>query len=162
MTMEETNTAGEGTPTEGEHSDLLREAFRFWFNDHDHLRSPFPDYIQAPLKERATDVFLDWVNSLPENPDDEISDEMVAEKFEEILFSEAMEMVKTQDERITLQYPFLPRVGDQVRDKAESDRPESEVVDRHFTQEGNTTYLKVINEPAGGGARWSTKFELPV
>ncbi len=87
---------------------------------------------------------------------------MVAEKFEEILFSEAMEMVKTQDERITLQYPFLPRVGDRVRHKDGGDHPESTVVDRHFSKEGNKTFLKVINEPVEGGQRWSTKFELPV
>ncbi len=147
---------------ESAHGDMIHEAFKFWFNDHAHIRSPFPGYIQPELRQKATDAFLDWVNELPKKEDGEITDEIVVEKFEEILFSLALDMVKTEDERITLRFPFLPRIGDRVQEKGEEGTTgESLVVDRHFVQEGNASYLKVINE-TDEGKRWATRFELPV
>ena len=36
-----------------ESSEMVEETFKFWFTDNEHLRSPFPLYIQAILKENA-------------------------------------------------------------------------------------------------------------
>ena len=40
----------------------------------------------------------------------ELNDEAIAEKFEEIIFEAALPMILTEDERISILYPFLPRL----------------------------------------------------
>jgi len=41
-----------------------------------------------------------------------LNDESIGEKFEKIIFETATKLIKTEDERITIVYPFLPRLKD--------------------------------------------------
>ena len=142
-----------------ESSELVDQTFKFWFNDNQHIRSPFPSYIQTELKSVATAKFFEWANGLNPKAKEEFNDEMIGEKFEEIIFEVASTLVKTEDEKMTIMYPFLPRLGDLLNNE---DQVESTVVDRSFKKDGDHNFIEVSLEKKSSGERWSTKFELPV
>ncbi|NOQ72848.1 MAG: hypothetical protein GQ574_12630 [Crocinitomix sp.] len=143
-----------------ESSELVEQTFRFWFTDQEHIRSPFPNYIRPNLQREATEKFFTWANNINPKAKDELNDEIIGEKFEEIIFETADKLVKTEDERITIQYPFLPRLGDQLKDPQQEG--DSNVVDRIMLKEGDTSYLKVVLENSISKTPWETKFELPL
>lgn len=142
-----------------ESSELVEQTFLFWLNDHGHIRSPFPTYIHGELKQKATERFYDWVNSLQPEAKDELNDEAVGEKFEEFIFETATTLIKTEDERITILYPFLPRLGDALSNE---EGEASEIVDRLIVKEGDTSLLKVTCAKKSDGEKWSTTFTLPI
>ncbi len=145
-----------------ESTELVEQTFSYWFSDHQHVRSPFPDYIHTKLKEKSTDLFYNWVSHLNPKAKDEVNDEIVGEKFEEIIFETATGMVKTEDERITILYPFLPRIGDPIQNETEKAlKNESIVINRNLEKEGDVSYLKIELENATTKENWETKFELP-
>jgi len=148
-------------PNTIESSELVEQTFNFWFTDNDHIRSPFPEYIRPMLKERAVDGFFKWVSNLNPKAKEEVNDEMVAEKFEEIIFEIALNMVMTEDEKITIQYPFLPRVGDEIYANETPDL-KSNIIDRTLLKEGDDSFLKVKAEEVASKKVWETKFELPL
>lgn len=148
-------------PNTVESSELVEQTFNFWFSDNEHIRSPFPEYIRPILKENAVDAFFKWVSNLNPKAKEEVNDEMIAEKFEEIIFETAMGLVHTEDEKITIQYPFLPRVDDEIRNN-EEDVQLSKIIDRTLTKEGDTKFLKVKLENSSDQQVWETKFELPL
>ena len=104
--------------------------------------------------------FFKWVSNLNPKAKEEVNDEMIAEKFEEIIFEAAMGLVHTEDEKITIQYPFLPRVDDEIRNN-EEDVLLSKIIDRALVKEGDTKFLKVKLENISDQQVWETKFELP-
>ncbi|MBD3637544.1 MAG: hypothetical protein HUJ25_09340 [Crocinitomicaceae bacterium] len=141
-----------------ESSELVNQTFEFWFSDNEHIRSPFPSYIHNDLKRIATEKFFAWAKGLNPKAKDELNDEMVGEKFEEIIFESASHLVKTEDERITLLYPFLPRIGDPIQNEGEE---ESKVIDRKMVKEGDHSFLEVTLEKVAAKEKWKTRFELP-
>ena len=142
-----------------ESSELVEETFNFWLNDNGHIRSPFPTYIHSELRPLATTRFFEWAKSLNEEAKDELNDEAIGEKFEEIIFETATTLIKTEDERITILYPFLPRLGDNLKDDSDQ---ESTIVDRSIIKEGDTSFLKVFCETDASKDKWTTTFELPL
>lgn len=148
-------------PNTVESSEMVEQTFTFWFSDNEHIRSPFPEYIRPILKENAVDAFFKWVSNLNPKAKEEVNDEMIAEKLEEIIFETAMGLVHTEDEKITIQYPFLPRVDDEIRNN-EEDIQISKIIDRTLTKEGDTQFLKVKLENVSDQQVWETKFELPL
>lgn len=143
-----------------ESSELVEQIFKFWFSDQGHIRTPFPNYIRPSLKKDATEKFFAWANTIDPKAKDELNDEIIGEKFEEIIFETATDMVQTDDERITILYPFLPRMGDQLNDPKEDGV--SSVIDRTMLKEKDTSYLKVVLENNSSKRQWDTKFELPL
>ena len=148
-------------PNTVESSEMVEQTFTFWFSDNEHIRSPFPEYIRPILKENALDAFFKWVSNLNPKAKEEVNDEMIAEKLEEIIFETAMGLVHTEDEKITIQYPFLPRVDDEIRNN-EEDIQISKIIDRTLLKEGDTIFLKVKLENVSDQQVWETKFELPL
>ena len=142
-----------------ENSELIEQTFNFWFNDNEHIRSPFPSYVQEELKQIAIKKFHIWVENLKPEAKDEVNDEMVGEKFEELIFEAAISLVKTDDERISILYPFLPRLGDEITD---SDKKKSVIVDRMIDKQKDHSFLKVNLENMESKEKWTTKFELPL
>jgi hypothetical protein len=141
-----------------ESSELVEQTFKFWYNDNEHIRSPFPDYIRRDLKLSATEKFFRWASGLDPRAKDELNDEIIGEKFEEIIFEEACALVKTEDERTTIYYPFLPRIGDKLEDNGEAN---SVIVDRVIQKEEDDKFLKLILEKIESKERWETSIELP-
>lgn len=142
-------------------SEMISAAFEFWFSDKGHIRSPFPLYIREPLQMKTLDKFFDWTSKISERAKKEINDEIVAEKFEEILFETASELVKTEDERLTILYPFMPRIGDVIKPKDSSEEKESTVIDRFHLKRDDHSFLKVKLRTIDSDKEWETEFELP-
>jgi hypothetical protein len=139
-------------------SEFLEETFKFWYNDNDHIRSPFPDYIQSKLKIEATEKFYNWLNNLKPEAKDELNDEAIAEKFEEIIFESAVPMILTEEERISILYPFLPRTGDNLHDE---NGIESTILDRIIKKNEDTNFLHLSCINNVTNEKWETSFELP-
>ena len=142
-----------------ESSELVEQTFNFWFNDSHHIRSPFPDYIKNKLRVEATKKFFEWTSDINPKAKDELNDEIIGEKFEEMIFETALSLIKTEDERITILYPFLPRLGDNLQKENESD---SEIIDRMVVKENDTSFLKVVLKNKKSKDKWTTRFELPL
>lgn len=141
--------------------EMIEAAFAFWFNDNGHIRSPFPVYIHNELKEHAVDKILSWAKNVDEKAKKEINEEILAEKFEELLFEAAVKLVKTEDEKLTLLYPFMPRLGDKINKKEGPNEIESVVISRVIENNKDEKYLKVTLETIETKDNWDTKFELP-
>ena len=138
-------------------SEFIEEAFLFWFNDEDHIRSPFPDYIRPALKQKAIEKFSEWIEGVHQDAKDEFNDEMFAEKFEEILFEISLSLIQTEDERITILYPFLPRLND----KTAKDSQESIIIERAIQVDGDFKSLLLTCLDSKTNEKWTTSFELP-
>ncbi|MBK7128023.1 MAG: hypothetical protein IPM74_13670 [Crocinitomicaceae bacterium] len=146
--------------TEGtvQSSELVNETFEFWLHDHEHIRSPFPAYIHNDLRRIATERFFNWAKNLKDAAKDEMNDEMIGEKFEEIIFDVATALVLTEDEKVTILYPFLPRTGDKIMDE---NQREGIVTDRVIERTGDKSFLRV-KLVRDDNSSWTTSFELPL
>lgn len=145
-------------PDTVESSEMVTETFQFWFGDHEHIRSPFPLYIQNDVKRLSTERFYTWASKLTESAKEEMNDEMIGEKFEEIIFDVATNLVKTEDEKLTILYPFLPRTGDKILDDKDMT---GIVIDRSIARDGDKSFLKIRME-RDDKSTWNTSFELPL
>lgn len=147
-------------PLAVEHSEFVEGTFDFWFNSQEkHIRSPFPEYIRPELKISATQKFYEWANGLNPKAKDEVNDEIIAEKFEELIFETALNLVLTEDEKITINYPFLPRLGDPI---ANNNNEDSVVIDRNISKTDDTSFMEVKLKTSTTGIIWETQFELPM
>lgn len=141
---------------------MTEAAFSFWFTDHEHIRSPFPAYIQVQLRELSVKRFDSWCASLKPDAKKDVNEEILAEKFEEILFELALGMVATEDEKLSVRYPFMPRIGDVIRVQGVPDSSaESRVTDRWHFKKGDEAFLKVKLHNLETEEDWETDFELP-
>lgn len=140
-------------------ADFFEESFRFWYEDNQHIRTPFPVEIQEKLKEQTFRVFMEWVFELSEKEKSTIESKEIVETFEMILFNQAMGLVEDEDQKITICYPFLPRLGDVVDDK---EKGASEVIFRKVDlNKDEKKYLKVKLKSKAVVQEWETEFELP-
>jgi hypothetical protein len=90
-----------------------------------------------------------------------VNDEIIAEKFEEIIFETATSLVLTEDEKLTIEYPFLPRLNDIIYEDVENKTGESIIIDRSKINEGDFNFMKIKLEKIDSKDIWETKFELP-
>ncbi len=148
-------------PTSVESSEMVEQTFKFWFTDNQHIRSPFPAYIQDDVKKISTKNFFNWASNLNPKAKDEVNDEVLSEKFEEFIFEAAADLVMTEDEKITIEYPFLPRLGDVIFEDVENKKGESTIMDRALIKEGDDSFMRIKLEKIDSKEKWETKFELP-
>lgn len=143
--------------------EMVEASFGYWFNNNEHIRTPFPEYIHAELRRITLNKFLDWTDSLTEAAKKEINDEILIERFEEMLFETALPLVKTEDEKITVQYPFMIRLGDlvEVKNKDNPDGDRSKVIKRTLIKKGDELFLEVAMQRLDNGQVWETKFDIP-
>lgn len=140
-------------------SDFFDESFKFWFEDNQHIRTPFPTEIQEQLKEKTSRIFMEWIFELSDEEKSAMVNDEIAETFEMILFNQAIEMVSDEDQKITICYPFMPRLGDVVDDK---EKGACEVVGRTLdVNKDEKKYLKVKLKSETVLQEWETEFELP-
>jgi hypothetical protein len=141
-------------------SELVEQTFEFWLKDQGHIRSPFPSYIRSHLKTEATEKFFNWARGISLQAKEEINDEIVGEKFEEIIFETALGLIKTEDERITILYPFLPRQGDTF---SRQNDVKSTILDREIIVDGDNSFLRLtLKEDSNSETQWNTEIELPL
>ncbi len=157
-------TVDMSTPTKEQlaNSEMVQQTFVFWFSDHSHVRSPFPFYIQDAVKELAVDAFHAWISQLNPKANEEINEEIAQEKFEEVLFQQASTLVKTDDETMTLRFPFLPRINDKIDGEGIEGRSGENIIQkRYLIKEGKDEFLEVAAKNTTTGKIWNTRFELP-
>lgn len=143
-------------------SEMIQQTFEFWFADHKHVRSPFPFYVQDAVKELAVEAFHSWMGKLNPKANEEINEEIAQEKFEEVLFQQGSSLVKTDDEVLTLRFPFLPRCGDSIDGKGIEGRSGENIVQkRYLIKEGKDEFLEVSVKNSQTETIWQTRFELP-
>lgn len=143
-------------------SELFTATLAFWFNGDKHMRPPFPPEWHNTLHERTLDRFHAWLTALKDDARHAVNDTIVSEKLEELLFQAASEMATTEEERLTILYPFLPRPGDPiVKDGGPDAQPDSIVVSRMLQREDKDAFLQVTARRSATGEEWSTRFELP-
>lgn len=148
-------------PMSLESSELIEETFKFWFKDDGHIRSPFPEYIRNELQSKAIESFFQWASGLNPKAKDEVNEEIIAEKFEEIIFETASKLVLTEDEKLTIEYPFLPRIDDVTFEDVVNKKGKGVVIDRTKVLEGDYTFMKIKLKGVDNEEVWETKFELP-
>ena len=87
---------------------------------------------------------------------------MIAEKFEEFIFETATKLVLTEDEKLTVEYPFFPKLGGIIYEDFENKKGESTIVDRSKISEDDYAYMKMKLEKIDSKEIWETKFEQPI
>jgi hypothetical protein len=140
---------------------LVEVGCAFWFNDNEQIRSPFPKEIQAEVKRRAEKEYLMWLDNLTGKDQEEVNDDEMANVFEGFLFGEGLKMVgeNNSDLALTLHFPFMPRVGDLVRNET---RGESRVLERRVeSKEDNQPFMVVVLQAVKSKETWQTEFMLP-
>lgn len=143
-------------------SEMVQQTFAYWFSDHEHVRSPFPFYIQEDVKGKSIEAFVEWIGKLNEKAKEEINEEIAHEKFEEILFQQGSALVKTDDEILTLRFPFLPRAGDKIDGDGIDDRSGENIIQkRYLIKERKDEFMEVSVKNTASGKVWETRFELP-
>jgi len=139
---------------------MIKITLDYWFSDHNEVRSPFPDYMKEPLPLIAVKKYVNWINSLAEDIKESMKEELLMERLEEILFDEGYHLAISDDDKITIRYPFMMRLGDTVREK-ENGGIESRVIKREIVKKGDEVFLKLMLERNGTNQTWETTFELP-
>lgn len=139
-------------------SRFIEPGFEYWFTDHQHVRSPFPQEIKETTRKRTATIFLEWVEGLTEEELKTMKEEEFIEMFETILFNEAIKLVEDEDQRLTITYPFMPRIGDIVKHKENGN---GKVIDRkELVTKENKKMLELSISSEETGAVWKTEFEL--
>jgi hypothetical protein len=141
--------------------ELVESGCAFRFHDNDQVRSPFPARIQPQLKQNAEAAFMEWVRNLTKQDRKEVDDDELVGVFEMLLFNEALKLVGDEDPDLvlTIHYPFLPRIGDEVNDETHGP---SRVVDRKLEQkEDKQLYMKLFLENQASRTPWETEILIP-
>ncbi|MDP3432716.1 MAG: hypothetical protein Q8T04_07110 [Bacteroidota bacterium] len=139
-------------------SKFIEPGFEYWFTNHEHVRSPFPSAIRNALKERTSIIFFEWIDGMKETELKAMKEDEFAEMFETILFNEAIKLVEDEDQQLTISYPFLPRLGDQVNHSLHGKGnicSRKEVVSK---ENKKLFELSVLSQETG--QTWATQFEL--
>ncbi|MCP4192521.1 MAG: hypothetical protein GY768_18055 [Planctomycetaceae bacterium] len=141
-------------------NNLVDVACVYWFNDNEDVRSPFPVEIQSEVKRLAQKEFLDFLESLPEEDALTMKEDEMVSAFERILFGTGLKMSEDdQDLALTLNYPFMPRVGDLVSNE---DKGESRVIERRVElKKDKKPCMVVVLQIVESKETWQTEFVLP-
>lgn len=145
----------------GASNEMINSVFNFWYNDHEKIRSPFPEYIREETRIKTLDKFFDWMDQFADSLKTDENEKLLAERLEQLLFETGIELVKSDDEKMTLFYPFLPRIGDQVVKKDSADGKNYVVMKRKFIKNGDEKFMKITAQNIATGENWETSFELP-
>jgi len=149
-------------PDDLKNSPLVEMAFEFWYKDNGHIRSPFPKYIRNDARKKTLEKFKAWMEGLDAGAEKEVDETVVSEKLEEYLFESAMKLVLTEDEKLTLLYPNLPRVNDQLEVKDEgNEQTPYKVKDRSIVNEGDDRSFRVLVVHPDSGEEKAVNFPLP-
>lgn len=139
-------------------SGFMETSLNYWFSNHEHIRSPFPAEIRDSLKENSCYVFTEWLKGLPENDRINMPENEFAEMFETFLFNEALKLVDDEDRKLTIIYPFMPRVGDTVNHGINGT---GEVIGRReLVSAKNRKLFELTVLIRDSGKTWKTQFEL--
>ncbi len=108
-------------------------AIQYYLEDHDDFRSPFPERMREELEEKTFRQFMEWTFQLVDPGS--ASEEMFSQKFDEIIHRVGLSLAQSDEERLTIQYPELPRIGDRINaHEGESDGRRGEIINRWLVE----------------------------
>lgn len=137
---------------------LVEQGIKFWFRNNEHIRSPFPEEIKSDVSASSSEIFNEWIEGLTDKEFNEMNENDFVEMFETILFNEAMKLVEDEDQRLTISYPFLPRVGDIVNHAANGEGIVSSR--KAVVSKENKKMMELEVSSKVSGNSWKTEFEL--
>jgi hypothetical protein len=136
--------------------DLFESSFDFWFSGHSTIPCPFPEHMKEELKEKTFALFSNWYSKLRQKQRDSLSDSQLVEKYERILFAQAYALAKTEDEKISILYPYLPKVGEALNvTSAKPGLAKSIILERKIEQNALKIFLKNLVT----GQLWNTRLK---
>jgi hypothetical protein len=116
--------------------------------------------MREELEEKTFRLFLEWIFQL-DDPD-AVSAEMLSQQFNEIIQMVGLSLSQSEDERLTIQYPELPRVGDKVNThESESEPRKGEIIDRQLVEIEGKKVMRVVVRYFDTGEEWESSFDLP-
>jgi hypothetical protein len=133
---------------------FLREAFDYYLHDNADLRSPFPEYTHDALIQNTFQRIMHWAF---EQDKTQMTDEIVSNTFYAILIAEGEKLVATDDERLSILYPELPRTGDTTTIQ---DKGTYKISRRHLHEKDDTLFLKIFLQNTLTGHLMETEFEV--
>lgn len=138
---------------------FIEPGFEYWFTNHEHIRSPFPPMIRIALKKSTSAIFFEWIEGLKDVQLKTMKEDEFVEMFETILFNEAVKLVEDEDQQLSIVYPFLPRLGDQVNHSLHG---KGSILSRkEIVSKGNNKQFELSVLAHKTGQTWVTQFELP-
>lgn len=140
--------------------EFIDQSFKFWIESNQHIRSPFPKAITEELKEKTYRVFMEWVYELKPDEVEKMKEEDFVEMFENIMFNQAIQLIDKNDidSMITINYPFLPRLGDCVDDEKYGS---SRIVRREIQKKEDDKVYMTLSMKNQCQETWESKFVLP-
>lgn len=126
------------------------EFYRNWFNlylsDSPGYRSPFPKYMIKDLKEIVFYKFELWLNSFSKQELNNITQKQIKKKFEELFKKIGLKLAKKEEDKISIQYPYIPRIGDEFHDpKSDPNHKKiGKIMDRFIIREKNKKIVRLI------------------
>lgn len=117
---------------------FLSEGFAYHFDDNADLRSPFPAYTHDALVQNTFQRIMHWAF---EQDKTRVTDEILTSVFQSILVEEGQKLVATDDERLSIAYPELPRLGDTTNI---AEKGVYKISRRHLYQKEDALFLKIF------------------
>lgn len=99
---------------------FLDDAFEIFFKDTAEYRVPFPEHMQNELRAITELRFQKWFENSEIEKSDDMNSENLFAKLEDLVFETALAMAKTTEEKITIKFPELPRIGDKFHVASEN------------------------------------------
>ncbi len=133
--------------------------FQYWLEDNGDYRVPFPQYMLDELRECTLRLFLEWTFQIEDR--DSITAELLSDKFEEIIQMVGLFLARTDEDRLTIQYPSLPRLGDAVHiHLPESETRIGNVIQRDLIEDEGKMRMRVRIRFLDTGEEWETGFDI--
>jgi hypothetical protein len=147
--------------------EFIEETLNYWLKGHQYFQSPFPDYMKEELKLVSVEKFNSWMKSADAKHLKVMNKDMLVKKLEEFMFTTAFSLVKNEDEKITICYPFMPGLGSILKEEMEIEPgmdnsvTDSKVFKREIIREDNKMFLKIHLVNTVTQNQWCKLFELP-
>lgn len=139
--------------------DFVDAAFQYWLEDNGDYRVPFPLYMLDELRECTLRLFLEWTFQIENR--DLITAESLGDKFAEIIQTVGRFLAQTDEDRLTIQYPGLPRPGDEVHVHiSESETRIGNVMQRDMVEDQGKMKMRVRVRFLDTGEEWGTMLDI--
>ncbi len=139
--------------------EFVDAAFNYWLEDNGDNRTPFPQYMLDELRECTLRLFLEWTFQIEDQ--NTINPELLSSKFNEIIIMVGLDLARTDEDRLTIQYPDLPRIGDAVHVHVSKKKTkEGNVIFRELVEDKGNKSMRVVVRFPDTGEEWETGFDL--
>ncbi len=133
--------------------------FSYWLMDDKEAKTPFPPYMYEELQEKTFKEFMKWVFIVDDN-DQDITEEELCEKFEEVIKDIAFKLAKNKDDILSIKYINYPAKGELVRIDRDGEKIIARTAFREEVYINGKKYLKYLLQADGGKTTWEELYEL--